>query len=72
MIPRGYLYANIADAYENIGMKSDAKKALEDFVSGKTDAIDYVEEISDIPEDGFIMRSFEDFYNWITLEDDFW
>ncbi|MDE7416482.1 MAG: hypothetical protein K2N44_09305 [Lachnospiraceae bacterium] len=53
-------------------MKSDGKKALEDFVSGKTDAIDYVEEISDIPEDGFIMRSFEDFYNWITSEDDFW
>ena len=68
LIPCSYLYENIVDAYENIGVKSDTKKVLDDFISGKIDAVDYVEEISDIPEDGFIMRSFEDYYNYMTEE----
>ncbi len=72
LIPCGFLYETIEDAYKNIGTSTDTKKVLEDFVSGKTNAVDYVEEISDIPEDGFVMRSFEDFYNWITAEEDYW
>ena len=72
LIPCDFLYETIEDAYKNIGTSADTKRVLEDFVSGKTNAIDYVEEINDIPEDGFVMRSFEDFYNWITAEEDYW
>ena len=72
MIPCGFLYETIEDAYKNIGASTDTKKVLEDFVSGKTNAVNYVEEISDIPEDSFVMRSFEDFYNDITSGEEYW
>lgn len=62
LIPCGCLYENVETAYENIGAASDIKKVLEDFVSGRIDALDYVEEISDIPEESFVMRSYNDFY----------
>lgn len=45
---------------------------MEDFVSGKTEALDCVEEIGDIPEDGFVMRSYEAFYDDITEGEDEW
>lgn len=73
LIPCGYLYENVAAAYENIGAASDAKEVLDDFVSGKINALDYMEEISDIPEDSFVMTSYEDFYDDITAgEGDIW
>lgn len=72
LIPCGYLYENVATAYENIDTASDTKKVLEDFVNGKIGGLDYVEKIEDIPEDGFVMRSYEDFYNDITEGEDFW
>lgn len=73
LIPCGYLYENVAAAYENMGAASDTKKVLDDFVSGKINALDYVEEISDIPEDNFVMTSYEDFYDDITAgEGDIW
>ena len=72
LIPCGFLYETIEDAYKNIGASTDTKKVLEDFVSGKTNAVNYVEEISDIPEDSFVMRSFEDFYNDITSGEEYW
>lgn len=69
LIPCGYLYENIADAYENIGRTSNNREMLDDFVSGKIDALYYVEEIFDIPEEGFAMKSYENFYNDIVIED---
>ncbi len=72
LIPCGFLYETIEDAYKNIGTSGNTKKVLEDFVSGKTNAVDCVKEINDIPEDGFVMRSFEDFYNDITSGEDYW
>lgn len=72
LIPCGFLYETIEDAYKNIGASTDIKKVLEDFVSGKTNAVNYVEEIGDIPEDSFVMRSFEDFYNDITSGEEYW
>ncbi len=72
LIPCGFLYETIEDAYKNIGASTDTKKVLEDFVSGKTNAVNYVEEIRDIPEDGFIMRSFEDFYNDMISGEEYW
>lgn len=73
LIPCGYLYDNLAAAYENIAASSDTQKTLDDFVNGKTGALDYVEEIKDIPEDGFVMKSYEDYYDYITAgEGDIW
>lgn len=72
LIPCEYLYDNMADAYENIDISSDNRKVLDDFVSGKIDALDYVEEIGDIPEEGFVMRSYEDYFEYITAGDEFW
>lgn len=72
LIPCEYLYKDVYTAYENMNTTSDTQKVLEDFVNGKTNALDYVEQISDIPEDGFVMRSYEDFYNDITAGEDFW
>ncbi len=72
LIPCGFLYETIEDAYKNIGVSTDTKKVLEDFVSGKTNAVNYVEEIRDIPEDGFVMRSFEDFYNDMISGEEYW
>lgn len=72
LIPCGYLYEDVAAAYENMGAVSDTKRVLEDFVSGKTEALDCVEEIGDIPEDGFVMRSYEAFYDDITEGEDEW
>lgn len=69
LVPCGYLYENVTTAYENIGAVSDSRKMLEDFVSGKTDALDYVTEIHDIPEEGFVMRSYNDFYTDVIEED---
>lgn len=66
LIPCGYLYENIADAYENIGRTSNTREVLDDFISGNIDALYYVEEVSDIPEESFVMRSYEDCYEYIT------
>ena len=73
LIPCAYLYENVTSAYENIGIVSDSQKVLEAFVNGETQALDYVEAFSDIPEDGFVMRSYVDFYDDITAgEGDIW
>lgn len=72
LIPCGYLYEDVEDAYENIGTVSDTRKVLDDFVNGKMDALDYVDGISDIPEDSFVMKSYADFYEEITAGDEFW
>lgn len=72
LIPCNYLYDNVAAAYENIGAVSDTKKVLDDFVNGEVDALDYVTEISDIPEDGFVMKSYKDYFDEITAGEDFW
>jgi len=62
LIPCGFLYDNIEDAYENIGKVSDNREVLDDFVNGEIDALYQVEEITDIPEEGFVMRSYVDLY----------
>lgn len=73
LIPCSYLYEDVTTAYKNISaVPADTQRVLEDFVSGKTDALDYVVEIGDIPEDGFVMRSYEDFYDDITGGEDEW
>jgi len=69
LIPCGNLYENIYDAYKNIDAKTDAREVLDDFVNGKIDALDHVEEICDIPEDGFVMESYEEYYEYITAEE---
>lgn len=72
LIPCSYLYENVAAAYENIGASSDNRKVLEDFVNGNIDAVDYVGEISDVPEESFVMRSYKEFYDDITAGEDIW
>ena len=62
LTPCGYLYDNIDDALKNTGRTSNSREVLDDFIAGKTDALYYVEEITDIPEEGFVMRSYEDLY----------
>lgn len=75
LVPCAYLYENVAAAYENIGAVSNTQKVLEDFVNGKIDALDHVEKITDIPEEGFVMKSYEDYYsneNYENDESDLW
>ena len=72
LIPCGYLYENVADAYENIGTVSDTRKVLDDFVNGKMDALDYVDGISDIPEDSFVMKSYAEYFDEMTGGDELW
>lgn len=69
LIPCGYLYENIADAYENIGRTSNTREVLNEFISGNIDALYYVEEVSDIPEESFVMRSYEELYNYYIMGD---
>ena len=73
LVPCSYLYENITAAYENIDVTSDTQTVLDNFVNGEVNALDYVEKISDIPKDAFVMRSYEDFYDDITAgEGDIW
>ena len=67
LMPCGYLYENIEDAYENIGRTSSTREVLEDFISGKIDAVYTVEEVNDIPEESFVMRSYEEIFDAKTL-----
>jgi len=68
LIPCGFLYANIEDAYKNIGKVSDSREVLDDFVNGEIDALYQVEEMTDIPEEGFVMKSYEDIYDDVVIE----
>jgi len=70
LIPCGNLYENVYDAYKNIDAKADAREVLDDFVNGKIDALDHVEEICDIPEDGFVMESYKEYYDTLETEVD--
>ena len=72
LIPCGYLYDDIDTAYENMGATSDTRQMLEDFVSGKINALDHVEGESDIPENGFVMISYEDYFEYMTVGDEAW
>lgn len=69
LMPCGYLYENIEDAYENIGRTSNTREVLEDFISGKIDAVYTVEEVNDIPEESFVMISYEELYNSYIMGD---
>ncbi|MDE6747580.1 MAG: hypothetical protein K2K21_00745 [Lachnospiraceae bacterium] len=69
LMPCGYLYENIEDAYENIGRTSNTREVLEDFISGKIDAVYSVEEVNDIPEESFAMISYEELYNSYIMGD---
>lgn len=73
LIPCEYLYESVAaGAFENIGLSSDNRKVLEDFVNGEIDAVDYVEEVGDIPEEGFVMKSYDEYFEYMTGGDEEW
>lgn len=73
LIPCEYLYESVtAGAFENIGLSSDSRKVLEDFVNGEIDAVYYVEEIGDIPEEGFVMKSYDEYFEYMTGGDEAW
>lgn len=71
LIPCGYLYPSVMEAYENMGRRTDTKQIWKDFVEGKADALYCIEAIEDIPEDGFVMRSFDELYE-MTTGDELW
>lgn len=72
LVPCEYLYSGIEEAYENITATSDNYKILDDFISGRKEALYYVKAGYDIVADGFVMRSYEDFYEEITEGEDVW
>ncbi len=72
LIPCGYFYEDVEDAYENMEKVSDTTQIWNEFVTGKRDAVEYVEAIGDIPEKCFITRSFDEIYKDITCEEDWW
>lgn len=62
LTPCGYLYENVEEAYKNRDRVSDSKKALDDFAAGRTKALYHVWKGTDIPEKGFLMKSFANAY----------
>ena len=70
--PCAYLYENVADAYDNMDAVWDSQKLLRDFENGVIEAVDHVEDIKDIPEDGFVMISYMDYVSDITAGEDWW
>lgn len=72
LIPCSYLYDDIEAAYENMDATSDTGQVLGDFVSGTINALDHVEGESDIPEDSFVMISYEDYIEYMTAGDEAW
>lgn len=69
LIPCGFLYDNMEVAYKNIDRISNNREVLDDFINGKIDALYQVEEITDIPEDGFVTRSYADLYRDFIMGD---
>ena len=72
LIPCGFLYENVSLAYENIEKVSDTQKILNDFVSGKIDAMYGVEVADNTGEACLIMKSYKDLYEEITSGEDDW
>ena len=72
LIPCGDFYEDVEDAYENIAKVSDTRQIWNEFVTGKRDAVEYVEAIGDIHEEGFVTRSFDEIYKDITCEEEWW
>lgn len=64
--PAAIYFDSIETACENIGLEADTGRVLQDFVDGERDALNHVERISDIPEEGFAVRSYRDYYEYIT------
>ena len=67
-----YLYGDVETAYENMGCMADARKAVEDFADGKTDAVEYVKDICIPPEQGFAGRKFEEISEELTAGEPWW
>lgn len=67
-----YLYGDVKTAYENGEHTADARKELEDFVSGKADAVEYVESICEAPEQGFARRNFAEINEEVTAGEPWW
>ena len=67
-----YLYGDVETAYENMGRVPDARKALEDFVSGKATAVEYVKSKCEVPEEGFVGRDFADINEELTAGEPWW
>lgn len=67
-----YLYEDVKTAYENIGRIPNAHKALEDFASGKADAVEFVEKICEAPEQGFAGRNFAEINEELTAGESWW
>lgn len=72
LLPCAYMYDDIKTAYENIARTTDTQKALDAFVNGETKALCFVEEVPDVWEDGFVMKSYEELFEHITAGDDAW
>lgn len=67
-----YLYEDVKAAYENRGRTADTRKALEDFVSGKADAVEFVESICEAPKQGFAGKSYEEINEEVTAGEPWW
>ena len=72
LISCGYMYENTKDAIINIEKTLDTRAVLAKFVSGEKDAVEYVEEINDIPEEGYVTRNYEEIYKDITCDEEWW
>lgn len=65
LVPCGYLYGTVADAYDKIDAVWDTKKVLEDFVDGKIDALCCEKE-------GFSWKNYEEIYEYATCGEPEW
>lgn len=72
LVTCGYLYTDVKAAYENMEREADTQQVWEDFLGGKTEAVYYAEEIKDIPEEGFVMRSYDELFEDMTAGDMEW
>nr|WP_300783860.1 hypothetical protein [uncultured Acetatifactor sp.] len=67
-----YLYEDVETAYENMERMPDARRAMEDFVSGKANAVECVESRCETPEQGFWGRNFAEINEEATAGEPWW
>lgn len=65
LIPCGYLYGTVEDAYDNIGAVWDTKKMLGDFVDGKINALC-------CERNGVSWKNYEEIYEDATCGEPWW
>lgn len=70
LIPCGFFYDDLQEAWDQIDRASDGREALFHFIKGKTDALHHVDKGANLPESGYVMKSCQEICEDITAGKD--